>query len=158
MASAEYWKGASAHSQSQSQLKLEDAPSKPTSKASGTQPTTQRKGKGKARVQAVRDSDDEHAASSQTRETESGASQPAQRLFIPSEDEHVPDESGEMFDMNVSGDEDEDMTLRSAPPKTQPPARKSSRAAKAKAAPIIVDDDSDDGATFKGFGAKRKRR
>ncbi|KAI0925246.1 hypothetical protein AcV7_005531 [Taiwanofungus camphoratus] len=89
----------------------------------------------------------------------------SQPLFMDSEEDEQKDSGkqmlpdDDMLNANIDEDFDDDFTLRSSRPKTHSSAtRQSSRIATSRKLPLgaIIDDDSDDEATFKGFGAKRK--
>jgi len=74
-------------------------------------------------------------------------------LFLESDEDErqVADDDNEA----VPEDSDEEQTLRSTRTKG---TQRTARAPVKKPAPILVDDDSDDGAVFKGFKGKQKRR
>ncbi|KAH9939682.1 uncharacterized protein BXZ73DRAFT_43644 [Epithele typhae] len=178
---SQYWKGSSqtqpsVGSNSQSQpLTIETKGTKGTRNAS-SQPTTQHRGS-KHRPQLVSDSEEEKPVivdtTTQSGTLKSGQSQGKEAserrrgtkrpLFIQSDE----DEKDEDWTMAAApeagaGSDDEEMggTLRSTgrEKKMQTTGRGKSAGTRRKAPATVVDDDSDDGATFKAFGARAKTR
>ncbi|KAI0084127.1 hypothetical protein BDY19DRAFT_973975 [Irpex rosettiformis] len=77
----------------------------------------------------------------------------ANPLFLKSDEDEVAAEE-ECVDPLVDGDSDLEATLTTTGRRTQPTRMN----AKKRSAPALIVDDSDDGATFQGFGARKKAR
>ncbi|KAL6299140.1 hypothetical protein BKA93DRAFT_808038 [Sparassis latifolia] len=124
---------------------------------------TQGKGKSKATAPAVSDVDsgDEEIPQPRTRkktQTQTQTQSKKQPLFIESDEEQSQGQAvnDDVFDKGFD-DDDEELTLRSSGSRTQTTSKKPSAQARGpRKQTIALDVDSDDGATFKGFGARRR--
>ncbi|KAG6917214.1 hypothetical protein DXG01_003419 [Tephrocybe rancida] len=101
-------------------------------------------------------------STAQTKRTATRSKPPAksQQLFLDDDDDDDDDDVIQSFtsaDNEVPEDSDEEQTLRSTRTSMRNTQKPPTRAAR-KPAPILVDDDSDDGAVFKGFKGKTRRR
>ncbi|KAF8063523.1 proline-rich protein [Lyophyllum atratum] len=161
---ASYWKGGKSQVQSQGDF----APTQPKARVK-TEGLTQTQTLGKSQApMIINDSDEEEVprrgrskASSRAgsaippKRASTRAKAPAKSapLFLESDEDEI--QVADDDDEAVLEDSDEERTLRSTQTNG---ARRTVRAPVRKIAPILVDDDSDDGAVFKGFKGKQKRR
>ncbi|KZT01646.1 uncharacterized protein LAESUDRAFT_815725 [Laetiporus sulphureus 93-53] len=174
-ASTQYWGGStqsrSQFTQTQSQLQEDVRKNKGAQHSKTSSKQTHSRGRGK--VVLVNGSDDDENVAQPAKNAPDSRSAPTQRrtksqpLFIESEEddeqEHEPpspstnalrevvddfdDFDGELTSRSITGARSPDSSVR------QPSRAASSR----KRTPaVVVDDDSDDGATFKGFGTRRR--
>ncbi|TBU28793.1 hypothetical protein BD311DRAFT_865160 [Dichomitus squalens] len=137
------------------------------------------KGKSQAKSQAVKPPSAQKSTA--TRATRGKAGSQRQPLFIDSDDDVDDDGEGAAGpvdyeqdddfrmdsdpDVGLYGEEEDDdpaatlkSTARSTRSGTQPSSKAKPATARKKAPAIVVDDDSDDGATFKAFGARSRTR
>ncbi|KAG5646780.1 hypothetical protein DXG03_002156 [Asterophora parasitica] len=169
---AGYWKGGKSQMQTQGDFGATQSRSQANSEPTPAQTF----GRSQA-LQVINDSDDSDAApirkrkaparaasraSSRARSdvpskrasTSTKASAKSQALFIQDSDDQDEMQVINRDNQSIAIGSDEDQTLRSTRPETQ----RTTRAASKKPAAILVDDDSDDGAVFKGFKGKTRRR
>ncbi|CCM00035.1 uncharacterized protein FIBRA_02061 [Fibroporia radiculosa] len=172
---SQYWKD-STQVQSQPDINVAERPQvRKQQVKSETQ--IQRKGKRRASPKASDSDEDDSSLTAKTTQTRTASSQTQKRqtrqtgrkdtqaLFIDSEDDgqelgaDLPLSDGDAFPgASQDGEFDDGLTLRSTGRTQGTSARRDPTQASKKAPIPIVDDDSDDGTTFKGFGAKRSGR